>query len=349
MKEAKWYQKLSDERVRCDLCNHHCVIDDSKRGICGVRENNNGILYSLVYGKIIASHVDPIEKKPLFHFYPGSYSLSIATVGCNFKCTHCQNADISQMPSENNRIMGQEVSPEDIIRSAKQNDCASISYTYTEPTIFMEYAVDVAKIAKEKGLKNVYVTNGYMTEDVLNDVYPYMDAANVDLKGFTEEHYHKICGARLKPVLDSIKLMKKLGVWVEITTLLIPTVNDSDDELRKLAEFIFSVGPETPWHVSRFHPTYKMTDIPPTPVSSVVKARQIGLDVGLRYVYTGNIPGDNGESTFCYNCGKTLIQRHGYNIGKIQIKNSKCAFCGTDIDITSFSLITQEDPSLRSG
>jgi len=333
MKEASWYKKLSEDRVRCDLCNHHCVIDNGKRGICGVRENKNGILSSLVYGKIIASNVDPIEKKPLFHFHPGSYSMSIATVGCNFKCTHCQNSDISQMPAENKRIMGQDAPPEAIVRAAVQNDCASISYTYTEPTIFMEYAVDVAKIAKDKGLKNVYVTNGYMTEEVLNDVYPYMDAANVDLKGFTEEHYQKICGARLKPVLESIKLMKKLGVWVEITTLLIPTINDSDDDLRGIAEFILSVGAETPWHVSRFHPTYRMLDIPSTPVRSVVKAREIGLDVGLRYVYTGNIPGDNGENTYCHNCGKTLIQRYGYNIGEINIKDSKCAFCDADIDI----------------
>ncbi len=333
MKEASWYKKLSEERVRCDLCNHHCLIDNGKRGICGARENKNGILSSLVYGKIIASNVDPIEKKPLFHFYPGSYSMSIATVGCNFKCAHCQNSDISQMPAENKRIIGQEAPPEAIVRAAEQNDCASISYTYTEPTIFMEYAVDVAKIAKDRGLKNVYVTNGYMTEEVLNDVYPYMDAANVDLKGFTEEHYQKICGARLKPVLESIKLMKKLGVWVEVTTLLIPTVNDSEDDLRGIAEFILSIGAETPWHVSRFHPTYKMLDVPSTPVRSVVKAREIGLDVGLRYVYTGNIPGDNGESTFCYNCGKTLIQRYGYSISEINIKDSKCAFCDADIDI----------------
>lgn len=333
MKEAMWYKKLSEDRIRCDLCNHHCVIGDNERGICGVRENKDGTLYSLVYRKIIASHVDPIEKKPLFHFYPGSYSFSIATVGCNFKCTHCQNSDISQMPAEHKNIIGQDASPDDVIRSAMKNECSSISYTYTEPTIFMEYALDVAKIAKSKGLKNVFVTNGYMTEEVLNDIYPYMDAANVDLKGFTEEHYQNVCGAKLKPVLDSIRLMKKLGVWVEITTLIIPTVNDSDNELREIAEFILSIGAETPWHVSRFHPTYKMLNIPSTPVHTVIKARQIGLEVGLRYVYTGNIAGDNGENTFCYNCGKILIQRYGYNIGNINIKDSKCAFCNADIDI----------------
>jgi pyruvate formate lyase activating enzyme len=309
------------------------VISDGERGICGVRENNDGTLYSLVYGKVIASHVDPIEKKPLFNFFPGSYSFSIATVGCNFKCTHCQNSDISQMPVDHARIMGQDISAEQIVQMAEKNDCKSISYTYTEPTVFMEYALDVAKIAKDKGLKNVFVTNGYMTKEVLNDVHPYMDAANVDLKGFTEEHYRSVCGARLKPVIDTIRLMKQLGVWVEVTTLVIPTVNDSEDELRKLAEFIFSVGPEVPWHVSRFHPTYKMNNLPPTPIKTVIKARLIGLEVGLRYVYTGNIPGDEGEKTFCYNCGKTLIERYGYNIGSVNVKNSKCTYCGSDVDI----------------
>jgi pyruvate formate lyase activating enzyme len=309
------------------------MINDGERGICGVRENNDATLYSLVYGKVIASHVDPIEKKPLFNFFPGSYSFSIATVGCNFKCTHCQNSDISQMPVDHARIMGQDISAEQIVQMAEKNDCKSISYTYTEPTVFMEYVLDVAKIAKDKGLKNVFVTNGYMTKEVLNDVHPYMDAANVDLKGFTEEHYRSVCGARLKPVIDTIRLMKQLGVWVEVTTLVIPTVNDSEDELRKLAEFIFSVGPEVPWHVSRFHPTYKMNNLPPTPIKTVIKARLIGLEVGLRYVYTGNIPGDEGEKTFCYNCGKTLIERYGYNIGSVNVKNSKCSFCDADVDI----------------
>lgn len=333
MKEAMWYKKLSDERVRCDLCSHRCVINNGKRGICGVRENKEGTLFSLVYGKVIASHVDPIEKKPLFHFYPGSHSFSIATVGCNFKCTHCQNSDISQMPIDTNRIMGQDILPEKIVELALSGDCQSISYTYTEPTVFMEYALDVAKIAKDKGLKNVYVTNGYMTEEVLNEVYPYMDAANVDLKGFTEEHYQNVCGARLKPVMDTIRLMKQLGVWVELTTLIIPTINDSEDDLRRLAEFIFSIGREIPWHVSRFHPTYKMNNLPPTPVRSVIKARQMGLEVGLRYVYTGNIQGDDGENTYCYNCGKVLIERIGYNIGLVHVKDSKCSFCGADVDI----------------
>jgi pyruvate formate lyase activating enzyme len=335
MKEASWYKKLSDNRVRCDLCNHRCVIVHGKRGLCAVRENQDGTLYSLVYGKVIASQVDPIEKKPLFHYLPGSHSFSIATVGCNFKCTHCQNSDISQMPIDQNRIIGQDISAEQIVNLAEKSECASISYTYTEPTMFMEYAVDVAKIAKEKGIKNVFVSNGYMTEEVLGDVYPYMDAANVDLKGWTDEHYKKVCGARLEPVLNTIKLMRHLGIWVEITTLVIPTVNDSDEELRGLAEFILSVGAEIPWHVSRFHPTYKMTDIPSTPIKTVIKARQIGLDVGLRYVYTGNIPGEDGENTYCYNCGKIIIKRYGFSIGNINVKDSKCLHCGAGVDIIS--------------
>lgn len=333
MEEARWYQKLSNDRVRCDLCNHRCVIENNNRGICGVRENKAGTLYSLVYGKLIASHVDPIEKKPLFNFLPGTTSFSIATVGCNFKCTHCQNSDISQMPADHNRIMGQDAPPESIVNAAERNGCESISYTYTEPTIFMEYAYDIAKIAKERGLKNVFVTNGYTTSEALKDMSLYLDAANVDLKAFTEEHYQKICGARLKPVLDTLKLMKELGIWVEVTTLVIPTVNDSEKDLRGIAEFILSLGSETPWHVSRFHPTYKMLDIPPTPVSSVVKARQIGLEVGLKYVYTGNAPGDDGENTYCHNCGKVLISRRGYQLGKVHIKDSKCEYCGAEIDI----------------
>jgi len=333
MKEAMWYKKLSDERVRCNLCNHRCMVADGEIGVCGVRENKNGTLYSLVYGKVIATHVDPIEKKPLFNFLPGTRAFSIATAGCNLKCTHCQNADISQMPLDHGRIMGQDASPADIVSAAEKSGCESIAYTYTEPTIFMEYAYDIAKLARERGIKNVFVTNGYMTEEALRAIQPYLDAANVDLKGFTEDHYQEICGARLKPVLDTIRLMKELGIWVEVTTLIIPTVNDSDEILKNIAEFILSVGPETPWHVSRFHPTYRMLDVPSTPVQSVVRARQIGLDAGLRYVYSGNVPGDDGESTYCYNCGKVVIPRYGYQLGKTHIKDSKCEYCGTEMDV----------------
>jgi len=333
LKEAMFYEKLEDKMVNCNLCSHRCrKIADSKRGICGVRENRDGKLYSLVYGKAVARSIDPIEKKPLFNFLPGSRSYSIATVGCNFRCENCQNYDISQMPQERGTIVGQDVSPEEIVSAAKRNNCESIAYTYTEPTIFFEYAYDTAKHAKKEGIKNVFVTNGYITPEALKQISPYLDAANIDLKSFSDEFYRKRCGARLQPVLDSIRLYKSLGIWTEITTLIIPTLNDSEEELKKIAEFISEVGKDTPWHISQFHPTYKLIDLPRTPVTTLRKAREIGLEAGLKYVYEGNVPGEDGESTYCPNCGKTLIHRFGYHIKENKIKNSTCTYCGAEID-----------------
>ncbi|MCW4016507.1 MAG: AmmeMemoRadiSam system radical SAM enzyme [Candidatus Bathyarchaeota archaeon] len=333
MKEAMFYKKLDNNVVNCNLCSHRCQkIADSKTGICGVRKNLDGKLYSLVYGRVVARSVDPIEKKPLFQFLPGSMSYSIATVGCNFRCDNCQNFDISQLPKERNVIVGHETSPEEIVFAAKYNNCKSIAYTYSEPTIFFEYALDVAKLAKKEGLKNVFVTNGYITKEALMEIAPYLDAANIDLKSFSDDFYKKRCGARLQPVLDSIELYKKLGIWTEITTLIIPTLNDSEDELQKIAEFIKNVGEDTPWHISQFHPMYKLPDLPRTPVATLRKARQIGLDAGLRYVYEGNVPGETGENTYCPKCKKQLIQRFGYSIQQNNIKNSKCVYCGTKID-----------------
>ena len=334
LKEAMFYEKLEDKLVNCNLCSHRCrKIADSKRGICGVRENRGGKLYSLVYGRVVARSVDPIEKKPLFQFLPGSMSYSIATVGCNFRCGNCQNFDISQLPKERKVIVGQETSPEDIVSAAKRNNCKSIAYTYSEPTIFFEYALDVAKLAKKEGLKNVFVTNGYITQEALREIAPYLDAANIDLKSFSDDFYKNNCGARLKPVLDSIKLYKSLGIWTEITTLIIPTLNDSEDELQKIAEFIKEeVGEDTPWHITQFHSMYKLPDLPRTPVETLRKARQIGLEAGLRYVYEGNVPGETGENTYCHNCKKTLIQRFGYSIQENKIKDSKCTYCGAKID-----------------
>lgn len=333
MREAMFYEKLDDKMVKCNLCSHRCSrIADSKKGICGVRENKNGKLYSLVYGKVAARSVDPIEKKPLFHFLPGSRSYSIATVGCNFRCGNCQNFDISQLPKERKIIVGQEVSPEEIVSAAKRNNCASIAYTYSEPTIFFEYAYDTAKLASKEGIKNVFVTNGYITEEALKEINPYLDAANIDLKSFSDDFYRKNCGARLEPVLGSIRLYKSLGIWTEITTLIIPTLNDSEEELRKIAEFISEVGEETPWHITQFHPTYKLIDLPRTPITILRRAREIGLEAGLRYVYEGNVPGENGENTYCHNCGKMLIRRFGYQILENKIKNSACTYCGTKID-----------------
>ena len=332
--EAYLWEPLKDQAVKCNLCSHRCIIKDTKRGICNVRENRSGTLRTLVYGKVIARNIDPIEKKPLFHFLPGTRSYSIATVGCNFKCRFCQNADIAQMPSDHDgMIMGDTFAPEDIVDGAKKANCKSIAYTYTEPTVYFEYAHDTAKLAHDAGLRNVFVTNGYMTSEALNMIKPYLDAANVDLKAFNEDYYKKLCGAKLAPVKETLVTMKSLGIFVEVTTLLIPGLNDDKTELQELARFIAaSLGPETPWHVSRFHPTYKLMDRPSTPVQTLLMARDIGLASGLRYVYTGNVPGKSGEDTFCYRCGKTLIGRWGFQIGKYDIENSRCKYCGTSID-----------------
>ncbi|MEM2982909.1 MAG: AmmeMemoRadiSam system radical SAM enzyme, partial [Candidatus Bathyarchaeia archaeon] len=275
---------------------------------------------------------DPVEKKPLYHLFPGSTSFSIATVGCNFRCLQCQNHEISQMPRETGRIIGQNVTPEEIVWKAKRHGSKSIAYTYTEPTVYFEYARDVAILASREGIKNVFVTNGYMTLDAIEAIHPDLHAANVDLKSFSDEFYKKICGARLQPVLDSIRKMRELGIWVEVTTLLIPGLNDGEDELRAIAKFILQVGPEVPWHISAFYPTYKMTDRPRTPVHSIQRARKIGMEEGLRYVYSGNVPGDEGENTYCYNCGDLLIQRWGYTIMKYRLKDGRCPSCNAQID-----------------
>jgi pyruvate formate lyase activating enzyme len=286
-----------------------------------------------VYGKLIARHIDPIEKKPLFHFQPGSLSYSIATVGCNFKCLFCQNAEIAQMPADRNgMIMGETSSPEEIVGAAIKGNCRSISFTYTEPTVFFEFAFETAKLARRKGLRNVFVTNGYMTPEALRMISPHLDAANVDLKAFTDDFYKTRCGARISHVKETLKIMKSLGIFVEVTTLLIPGLNDDEKELRELAGFISgSLGDETPWHISRFHPTYRLQNRPATPVEILVRARDIGFKAGLRYVYTGNVPGESGENTFCPQCGEMIIARWGFSIGKYAIREGRCAHCGAEI------------------
>lgn len=331
MKEAYLYEKLDKNRVRCFLCNHHCLIKEGARGICGVRENADGTLVSLVYRKIIAENVDPIEKKPLFHFLPGSRSFSIATVGCNFRCRFCQNADISQMPADSNRIWGQDTSPESVVERALATKSATIAYTYTEPTIYFEFALDTARIAAPKGLRNIFVSNGYMTEECLKEIQPDLHGANVDLKAFSDGFYKEQCGAKLAPVLKSIEAMVKTGVWVEITTLLIPGLNDDEEELRGIAEFLVGLDPGIPWHISRFHPTYRLVDIPPTPPESIRRAREIGYEKGLRYVYTGNLPGDKGEKTSCHHCGELLIDRRGFLVTENKLKDGACPKCASVI------------------
>jgi len=332
MKEAMLYEKLSDAKVQCNLCNHRCTIKDGNYGICGVRQNVDGSLFSLVYDRIVSSHIDPIEKKPLFQFYPGSRSYSIATVGCNFTCRHCQNADISQFPREKKGyIVGDTMGPEEIAREADSSGCKSIAYTYTEPTVFFELAYETAKIAQGRGIKNIFVTNGFMTPEALREISPYLDGMNIDLKAFTERFYKEICGARLEPVLDNIKLAKKLGIWVEVTTLIIPTLNDSQDELRQIAEFIRGVDQDIPWHISQFYPTYKMTALTRTPIETLHMAREIGVKAGLHNVYEGNVPGRGNENTYCYNCGTLLIERWGYSIGKNVIEDGRCPSCKSPI------------------
>lgn len=333
--EACLYKRLGDSKeVRCELCNHRCLIKNGGKGICGVRENRNGILETLVYGKAIAEHVDPIEKKPLFHVYPGTLSYSIATVGCNFRCRFCQNADIAQFPVEGHGgIPGKTRAPEDIVSAALAADCRSIAYTYTEPTVYFEYALDTARLAHEKGLANVFVTNGYMTASALEMIHPYLDAANVDLKAFSDEFYRRQCSAKREHVMASLKAMKALGIFVEVTTLLIPGLNDDPGELEQLTAFIVNdLGRDTPWHVSRFHPTYQLTDRPPTPVETIHRAREIGIKQGLRYVYCGNVPGDDGENTRCYHCGQTLIQRWGFRVTDSSLVEGRCPHCGVLVE-----------------
>ncbi|MGC9196548.1 MAG: AmmeMemoRadiSam system radical SAM enzyme [Syntrophobacteraceae bacterium] len=329
MKEAMFYNRLEHDRVSCFLCSQHCIIDPEGFGKCGVRQNREGKLFSRVYAKLVAAHVDPVEKKPLFHFLPGSLSYSIATAGCNFQCSFCQNADISQSPRISGEIYGREVPAKEVVEQAQKEGCSSIAYTYTEPTIFMEYALDVAVLAKERGLENVFVTNGYMSAQALEAAAPLLGAANVDLKAFSDSFYRDRCGARLKPVLMSLERMKEKSIWLEVTTLIIAGLNDSETELKEIAKFLVGLGPETPWHVSRFHPAYQMKACGPTPVETIRRARQIGLEAGLRYVYTGNAPGDDGENTFCHCCGALLIGRIGYSVKRRGLRGGVCAKCGT--------------------
>ncbi|MBN1794580.1 MAG: AmmeMemoRadiSam system radical SAM enzyme [Candidatus Omnitrophica bacterium] len=330
-KEALLYEKGEAKKVRCGLCAHRCVIADGYRGRCAVRQNAGGVLYSLVYGKAIALHVDPIEKKPLYHFFPGSGAFSIATAGCNFACDFCQNWQISQSPRKNaGAIPGHDVPPEAVVRQAKERECRSISYTYTEPTVFFEYAYETARLAREAGLCNTFVTNGFMSAAALETIHPYLDAANVDLKSFRDEFYHTFCKARLEPVLDSIRLMKDLGIWVEVTTLVIPGRNDSDEELADIARFIASLGEEIPWHISRYHPDYRYHDSPATPLETLRRARAIGNEAGLRYVYLGNVL--EGNATQCPACKKTVIDRAYFDITVYAITEGRCIHCGAVID-----------------
>ncbi|OIP97439.1 AmmeMemoRadiSam system radical SAM enzyme [Candidatus Wirthbacteria bacterium CG2_30_54_11] len=317
MYEAQFYEKIADKKVRCNLCAHHCIVKNSARGICGVRENQGGTLYTLTYNRLISASIDPVEKKPLYHFLPGSRAYSFCTMGCNFGCMFCQNADISQAGKTQDGsdkrppILGDDFPPASIVKQALKSDCQSIAYTYSEPTVFYEYMFDTARLASEKGLKNIFVTNGYITEEPLRKIAPYIQAANIDLKSFSDDFYARTCKARLQPVLETIKRMHDLGIWIELTTLLMVGENDSPDEIHELARWIAGISKDIPWHVSAFHPAYKMQDLPPTPVKNIVQAIEIGRAEGLHNVYAGNIGGDEYQNTVCSACGSVLIERTG--------------------------------------
>lgn len=321
--EALLYQKLSENRVQCQLCAHRCVIAAGQRGICRVRENRDGNLETLVYGRTISCHADPIEKKPLYHFFPGSRSLSIATPGCNFRCAWCQNWEISQLPRGQQPEIGQKLSPQEIVDRAVESGCRSIAYTYTEPTIFFEYSFSTARLAHQAGLANVYVSNGYMTPEMLKLIHPYLDAVNIDLKAFRDDTYRTHIGARLQPVLDSLKLIRDYGIWLEVTTLLVPGVNDDPGELGELADFICrELGEDVPWHVSRYFPSFEMSSPGPTSPDSLRKAAQIGRDAGLNHVYVGNL--HNLTETHCPACRALLIRRESYNLTLNRVGQGGC-------------------------
>ena len=354
--EARFYETQPDGHVLCTLCPHDCRIAQGGRGACGVRYNHAGRLYTLVYDKVVAREINPIEKKPLFHFHPGSYAYSISTVGCNLRCLFCQNWHISQWPKDHlpkhldmtqamapepvcpqlarldASIPGESITPEAVVTAAIKTGCESISYTFTEPTIFYELAYDTAVMAREHGLKNNFVSNGFISEAPLRELATVLDGANIDLKFFKDKSYRHISRARLGPILDAIRLYHELGVWLEVTTLVVPGLNDSDEELEQIAAFIHEVGPEIPWHVSAYYPAYKMWEHPPTPVATLRRARQIGLAAGLRYVYEGNVPGEGAENTYCYECGAPVIERYGFFVRHNRVRNDGCPECGAHID-----------------
>jgi pyruvate formate lyase activating enzyme len=330
--EAALWKPAAESYVDCFLCGHRCHIGPGQRGVCRVRENQGGTLATLVYGRVIARHVDPIEKKPLFHFLPGSRAYSIATVGCNFQCGFCQNWQISQWPRASAGGMpGEAVAPEEVVADARRYQCASISYTYTEPTIFFEYARDVALLARQAGLKNNFVTNGFMTPEALQEMRGWLDAANVDLKAWQDAFYRKVCKARIGPVKDSIRRMHEMGVWVEVTTLLVPGQNDDPADMKGIAEFLASISPDMPWHVSRYHPDFEMSEPPATPIETLELAVRIGRETGLRYVYGGNV--GQMEDTVCPSCGTAVIARLGFSIVGRNLRGAACGKCGTAIPL----------------
>jgi pyruvate formate lyase activating enzyme len=329
-KEARYYKKLPNGNVQCELCPWRCVVGPGERGHCEVRENRDGTYYSLVYGRIAASHNDPIEKKPFYHFLPGSASFSVATAGCNVDCKFCQNWDLAQRRPE--ELASVAFTPEELIGYAKRLGCKSVAYTYNEPTVFNEFVHDVAFQGRREGVKSVVVSNGFINKKPLLDLCKVIDAYKVDLKSFSEDYYRDVVGGRLAPVLETLVTLKIQGVWSEIVYLTVPTLNDDEKEIREMVKWILKeLGPDIPVHFSRFYPKYRLKNLPPTPVSTLEKLRNVALDEGLHYVYLGNVPGHEGENTACPNCHKTIIGRVGYTIFENHVEDGRCGFCGQKI------------------
>ncbi len=334
MHEARLYHKEADRSVHCSVCAHRCHIPLGKHGICGIRVNREGVLDAATYGLISAEAIDPIEKKPLYHYLPTTQSYSLGGVGCNFQCPHCQNWHISRADLASGLL--RPLSPEEGVKRALSGHCASISFTYNEPTIWHEYPRDMGMRAREQGLGTIYVTNGYMTEETLRDLAPMLQAFRVDLKAFTDEFYRKFCKARLQPVLDSTRIARELGMHIETVTLVIPGVNDGLDEMEGLITWVRdNLGPETPMHFTRFHPDYKMTDTIPTPVATLEKIHARAKELGMRFPYLGNVPGHPAENTFCPVCGALLIERSGFRAVFRNLKDSTCTSCGEKIEIVT--------------
>jgi pyruvate formate lyase activating enzyme len=331
-KEASFWTRLEDNKVQCNLCSHNCTIQEKKTGICGVRINDGGKLYTSIYGSCSSLAADPIEKKPLYHFYPGTKALSMGTIGCNFKCDHCQNYSISTAGKQYHYL--REIDPEQVVEYAKQNSCQGVSYTYNEPTIWHEFCYDSAKIVKKAGLYTCYVSNGYIGEDALKEISSYLDAMNIDVKAFNEDFYKNICKARLKPVLKTCELAKELGIHIELTYLIIPGYNDSMDEVRGFCKWIIeNLDNQTPVHFSRFHPDHNMTDVPRTPMETLLKIYKVAKEVGVLFPFLGNVSPGDYENTICFKCGNVCIERVGYSIDLEGIVDSNCKKCGSPLSI----------------
>lgn len=328
--EARYYEKLANRKIRCMLCPRQCVIDDLERGYCGVRENRSGVYYSLVYGQVASAHIDPVEKKPFFHFLPGRDAFSLATVGCNVLCKFCQNWELSQSRPEQASFTA--MTPAQIAQMAKNKNCAMIAYTYNEPVVFTEYMMDIAAQAGTLGIKNVMVSNGFIQKQPMLDLCKVLHGVKIDLKAFTERFYKELVSGQLRPVLDTLVLLRKQNMWMEIVYLVIPGQNDDPKELADMCQWIVAeLGADVPVHFTRFHPQYRLANLPPTPLATLSKAREIGLTGGLRYVYTGNIPGDEGENTYCPQCKKMVIRRFGFSILENRMKQNRCPDCRTAI------------------